>query len=142
MKKNNSRVSDETETVSFDTNNENTSIHKQNTSKEASSIDEIPDINDVLTSSGIFSYPLLEEFLNGEEQRSSILNEVEFVTGKYGPTVGLRLEDTWYRSGSNTILDETRKLYESKNIPCNVCVAKRQGKNGRIYYTLRGGIKE
>ena len=131
------KLVEEKETVSNDTNNQYTST-SNNTSTEASSIDEIPDINEVIPSSGIFTYPLLEEFLGDSNTRPSILNEVEFVEGQYGESVGLKLKDTWYRSSSKAILDETKRLQETNNLPCRVYVTKKRGKTGRIYHTLRG----
>ena len=135
-------LDDETETVSDNTNKQNTS-NNSNTSIEASgTIDDVPDINDVLPSSSVFGYPLLDEFLGNNETRPSILNEVEFISGQFGESVGLRLKDTWYRSSSKSILEETKKLFETKNLPVKVVVAKRRSKTGRIYHTLRGGQKE
>ena len=133
-------IDDEAETVS-----ENSEQYtSNNTSKEASgqNIDDIPDIDDVLPNSGVFSYPLLEEFLEDTDIRPCILNEVEFVTGQYGPCVGLKLDDTWYRSSSKPILEETGMLEEKELIPCKVKVSRRRGKTGRNYYTLRGGKSE
>jgi len=118
---------------------QNTSI--DSTSKQAV-VDDLPSIEDVLSSGGIFDYPLLEEFLGGSDMKPSILNKVEFVTGQFGESVGLLLKDVWYRTGSKSILDETKRLQESDNIPCRVNVAQRRGKTGRTYYTLRGGKKE
>jgi len=142
MYKETSIVSDETETVSDDTNKQDTSIDNTNSNTSIEASKTIPDIHDLLGSNSVFGYPLLDEFLGNNETRPSILNEVEFISGQFGDSVGLKLKDTWYRSSSKSILEETKKLSETKNIPVKVIVARRKSKTGRIYHTLRGGLKE
>ena len=131
--KQNSIDSKNTETVSNESKKKNTS---KNTSIEAS--ENLFDIREEIQTSGVFGYPLLDEFLGDQNMVSGILKDAELVNGNYGESVGLKINDTWYRSSSKPIIDETKQLLEGNLFPCRVYVAKQQGKSGRTYYTLRG----
>jgi len=126
----NSELVDDTETVSNET------------SKEADENENVHDIMEEMPSSGIFSYPKLDEFLEGNTLKKAILKTVEFGSGKYGESVALYLDGIWYRSSSETVKDEARFLLEKNLFPCKVFVAEKKSENGRTYYTLRGGEDE
>jgi len=125
----------DTETVSNDSIKKNTSING-NTSIEAS--EHVYDIRDEIQTSGIFRYPLLDEFLGKHEKMPGILTEAEIVNGNYGESAGLKINDKWYRSSSKPIIDEAKQLLERNLFPCRVYVAKIRAKSGRTFYTLRG----
>jgi hypothetical protein len=107
--------------------------------------DDRQNIRDVLPSDVGFGYPLVEEFIGDEDRKNGVLEDAEIIHGSYGESATLKLDGEWYRSGGSVILKEVKALLERDLIPeqgLSVCVAKERGKSGRIYHTLRGGLKD
>jgi hypothetical protein len=111
MNKQQSIESEETETVSDDSDKKDTStISMDSTGIEAGGT--VYDIHDELHTSGIFRYPRVDELLQDKDEQPGVLTEVEFATGKFGESVALKIDGRWYRSGSKPILDEAQQLME------------------------------
>jgi hypothetical protein len=124
-------VSENTESKNNDTKNNDSSIIKADE-------DKIPTIESVLPSGEVFSYPLLEEFLGGGEKKQAVLQEAEIITGGYGESVTLKLDDNIFRSNSKTIVRQVKQLQDLGVFPVRVNVAQVKGKSGRRYFTLNG----
>ena len=106
--------------------------------------DDRQNINDVLPSNEGFGYPLVEEYIGDGDMKKGVLEDAEVIEGSYGESVTLKLDGEWYRSSGSVILKEIKALVERNLIPengLNVYVSKVKGKTGRVYHTLRGGVK-
>jgi hypothetical protein len=109
------------------------------TSKQAGDTQtQLPYIDDVLPSGEQFSYPLLDVFLGEVNSKEGDLEHAEIITGSFGDSACLCLNGVWYRSSSQAILGQIKKLLELGKIPVRVNVARATGKTGRVYHTLRG----
>jgi hypothetical protein len=131
------------ETVPQDTKEpQGTTTNTDNGGNGLDADEKLTDASDVLTSSGKYDYPLLEEFLGDEPRKQGILKGIEIIEGKHGESPRLKINETVYRSSSSVILDECKQLLEKDLFPYRICVEKRHGKNGNVFHTLRGGTGE
>jgi hypothetical protein len=108
-------------------------------SNKADASDEtttITDARDVISSSGDFSLPRLEEYLGDAPNKEAVLTSARMVSGKYGPTAILNFEGQEFRSGGEVIVDQATTLIDDGRFPFKVDVKKVTGKTGRTYYSL------
>jgi hypothetical protein len=103
--------------------------------------ESISDIKDILPKvDERFHYPLLRDFLEGQNPRDAILRACEIITGSYGESAIVYFEGhkIGYRSTSKMLIDQVKQLLISNKFPINVHVAKIKSRKeiGYPYYTL------
>lgn len=101
------------------------------------------DILDVIKNP--FEAPLIKEYLEGADCRDGLLEGCELQESGFGEFAFLSISDgnggsaVSYRSNSDAIIDQVRKLLEFHDrFPVWVHVARKKNKSGQEYYSLIG----